>query len=96
LWGGREHRITVVSVSGGEPSTNLYLLRRPGSVSELSSFVSEVGNSSAEGENEVSRERFAIFHETSGEHYFGGDYPAISGFDVSKGQISSFAHGFSG
>ena len=32
-------------------------------MSELSSFVSEVGSSSAEGENEVSRERFAIFHE---------------------------------
>ena len=68
LWGGREHRITIVSVPGGEPSTNvstnLYLLRRPESVSELSSFVSQVGSSSAEGENEVSRERFAIFHET--------------------------------
>jgi hypothetical protein len=65
-------------------------------VSELSSFVSEVGSSSAEGENEVSRERFAIFHETVESIYFGGDYPAISGFDVSKGQISSFVHGFSG
>jgi hypothetical protein len=53
-------------------------------VSELSSFVSEVGSSSAEGENEVSRERFAIFHETVESIYFGGDYPAISGFDVSK------------
>jgi hypothetical protein len=53
-------------------------------VSELSSFVSDVGSSSAEGENEVSRERFAIFHETVESITLERTIPAISGFDVSK------------
>jgi hypothetical protein len=51
------------------------LLERPESASEVVSFVSEDESSSAEGENEVSRERFAMSTK-QWRALLEGDYPA--------------------